>query len=531
MTDLFEGGELFADADARTVKGLLFPFNEVSRQSTTSDPISWIPGAIKLPADVSVVSANVLHSQFHPVGRATSLTETAEGIVAEFSIAKTEDGDFLLAEIAAGRLRKLSGEVRNIVRDAADKTKGLSAMLTGAAFVPNGAFESAALFAALEAEEAEDKPQTDLHIAYDTSEFKAAIRAVIAEIQTEQTAEESSDSEETDPTEPIEEEEEEIMADATVPNTVAAESATGQDTSKSGLFALINNARNMDPESIKALADAQNAGVFALSDIPYTAGANARVPAWLGEIWQGRSFERKVIPVVTNGTLTSMSEKGYVWGNKPVVTQYAGNKAAVASNTVSLTPKSYDAIRFAGAWDIDRAYYDFNDQDFLNGFFAHMVNSYAQVTDQYALDTIVAASTKVNAETFPTGVGSAMGKVVQGALAVIAAGGTPTSALVATDVYKQLLFTRQEDRLAFLGAAVGLEAGSVESFRVIPHGSIQAGGALVLDRQAVEFKELSGGIRVNALDIARGGVDEAVYGYALTKVILPSAVVLVDDAV
>src|SRR5690606_16001202 len=111
-----------------------------------TEPVMFAKGTVEIPSDVSALNANRLHSQFAPVARFTAIEDTDAGIVAHFAVAKTEDGDKLLAEASdpdEAKRPRLSAEIRGLVRDG---VKAIKATLTGAAFVPQGAFASAALF-------------------------------------------------------------------------------------------------------------------------------------------------------------------------------------------------------------------------------------------------------------------------------------------------------------------------------------------------------------------------------------------------
>ena len=525
-TAQIEAGTLTASLTDRIVSGLLLPYGEVG--NTNLGKFSITRGAIRIPRDASVVGANLDHLRESPVGRATSLTDTDAGIVVSYKIADTEEGDALLAEIADGTRTSLSAEVSGIVLRAG---KAVAGSLFGGSFVSKGAFPSASLMAADVGETPEDAPEDETPEAL-IERLEAELAAARAAIDTATEALAEADATTPEP----EDKETPLMANATVPNTLSdSASEPSVDRSKTGLFELIKAARNMDPAAVAELQTAQNTSMFAaLADVKYSGtgalGTGVVQPAWVGELWSGRSFERKIIPLLSTGVLTSMTEKGYRWVTKPEVSIYGGNKAEVPTNSPTTSAYSVDAVRFAGAWDIDRAFYDLGETEVLNSFFSHMVNSYAAKTDAYALTQVLAAATSSVSETYPTGVNVGMGRIVQGALNVITAGGTPTSAIVAPDVYKQLIFTREDDKLAFLSTAIGLEAGSLESFRVVPHAGLATGNVLVLDKNAATFKELGSGIRVNALDVARAGVDEAIYGYALVKVDLPAAIQRVTPA-
>ena len=158
MADVqIQAGSLYADLTERIVTGLLLPYGELGQ--TNLGKFSVKPGAVTIPSDPDVVTLNVQHEREEPVGRAVELTETPAGIVGTFRIAKTDEGDTVLAEIAEGTRSKLSAEVKNVVIRSREAVAGV---LFGAAVVEQGAFPSAALMAEYAADtESEAESMTD----------------------------------------------------------------------------------------------------------------------------------------------------------------------------------------------------------------------------------------------------------------------------------------------------------------------------------------------------------------------------------
>jgi hypothetical protein len=78
-----------------------------------------------------------------------------------------------------------------------------------------------------------------------------------------------------------------------------------------------------------------------------------------------------------------------------------------------------------------------------------------------------------------------------------------------------LLLTRTEDVLAYLNLALGLEEGTITSFSLVPgDASWPADTVVVGAKPAATIYELPGSpIRVEALNIANGGVDCGLFGY------------------
>ena len=95
-----QGHLLTASLTDRILTYLLLPFNEVG--FTNKGKVTATKGTVTWPTDVSSVHLNIEHDGIRPVGKATSIEETPQGIVASFKIAKTTVGDDLLVEADDG---------------------------------------------------------------------------------------------------------------------------------------------------------------------------------------------------------------------------------------------------------------------------------------------------------------------------------------------------------------------------------------------------------------------------------------------
>ena len=136
MDDLieYEGGEILANLDDRTITGLLVPFNELGQ--TNAGRFMVEAGALALPSDPSVIGLNTDHDRSQPVGRATRVWQETKGIFASFRVAETPEGDAALADATNpnGKRRRLSGEFHTAIK--AGKAVPGSGRLWGAALVP-----------------------------------------------------------------------------------------------------------------------------------------------------------------------------------------------------------------------------------------------------------------------------------------------------------------------------------------------------------------------------------------------------------
>ena len=98
-------------------------------------------------------------------------------------------------------------------------------------------------------------------------------------------------------------------------------------------------------------------------------------------------------------------------------------------------------------------------------------------------------------------------------------------------MFKEHAYTPKDKALELLSFQLNLEEGEAETFRIVPHTGMTAGQVLVGAREAATVLELPGSpIRVNAIDIAKGGLDEAIFGYIGVKVDYPAALQLVKNA-
>ena len=495
-----EAGFFSIDQATRTARGVLLPWGVKSKGVSASGtkPITFPRGNVALPRDPIVIGLNDEHERFHVIGRAEALEDTDEGILATFRIADTDEGDTWLAE--HGESAYFSAEIDALERLAGDIGRG---RLAGAAVTAKPAFDGTAV----------------------------ALFSLIGE---ETTVEAPAATEEpAPPAEP----KEDAVADAIAPASMLASrrKSDAPALTKAGFFSALNIARTTGDRSalMPYAAAAAEVGLFALSNVKYDGVGglvtDALMPGtWLGELWQGRRFQRKIVPLLTQGTLTSLNATGWVWGVKPAMAAWAGNKTAVPSNAPTVVPKQFPAVRFAGGHDLAIEYYHFGQTDVINSYADAMIDSYAELSDSYALTQVTAGATVYTPDPLNT-VNKGLLDIVDGALAVIAGGGTPSWSLVAPDIFKGVLATPREDALDYLDASLNREsgtAGGAASFAIVPDARLAPGGIIVGDKGGATAWELPGvPIRVEAPDLQLGGVDNAFFGYIGVGVTNPNVVV------
>ena len=544
MTDVkIEAGSLYANQEDRVVTGLLLPYGEIGKTNLGRFAIE--ASSIIIPNDPDVVTLNVQHDHEEPVGRAIELTDTPAGIVGTFKVANTPEGDTVLAEIAEGTRSKLSAEVKNVVIRAG---KAVGGVLFGAAVVEQGAFPSAGLYAEL----AEDTEEGEENVSEDTLEAtildvvpdpEGNVEEIVVDDLPEQVivdvvnpADGSVEQTVFVPeTQPNTQQGETPMGAATAPETLqAAKSAPVSESLSTVVSQLASAAKSGSRSLFAEIAQRDDARAVtslfaALSDVEYdsvgSAGINTHQPQWLGELWTGRTYERKFIPLIASGSMTALTMNAWRWTTKPAVSAWDGNKANVPSNVPATESFEVTGVRYAGAHDWAREFRDFGRTDVIESALRGMVESYAKVTDLATINVLKAGATDVVASA--TG---AFDRIMDGVEAVLPYA-TPTFAVVATDIYRELILTSNQDALAYLNAGLGLEGGSMAGFSIVPSDQLSAGNVLVGAREAAISFELSGApIRVEAENVAQGGFDMGLFGYHAAAVVNADALALVAPA-
>lgn len=488
-----------ADADSRVLEYLLLPFGEPGR--TSAGTVTASAGVLELP---EVLVGNYEHDRKRPIAPGR-VDEREDGLYARFEVPETTAGNDLLAEARIGLRPGVSVELEDF---AVRGGRLVAGRLVEAGFVRTPAFPSALLVAEDYGELVErDESVTVTHNDGSVSTTETHTETSYSHTDPDASDEDDDENQET----------ETVTASlATAPaGGVAARTASGarkRPVGRGELFELLANAHRKGGKSAltAALADIVPADVVGMEQ-----------PQFVDELWSGRGYQRRIIPLFNHADLTSFTVRGWRWVTKPVVAPYTGNKTAVPSNTVQTEQLDIPAERIAGAHDIDRKHKDFNDAAFFAAYYAAMTESYAEVSDAQVLADVLAGATAVTPGTVPTDVPEGLVYVVDGALSVLDATRTvPGFALVATNLWRDILLTPRDKTLEYLSAALGLEDGSTAGFKLLPAPELAADQVLVGARAAVTVHELGGPapIRVEAENIANGGVDAGVFGYYATNI-------------
>lgn len=511
---IYNETKLEASLDDRIISGLLLPFGE--QGYTNKGRVTASRGILKASKDVPIM-LNVEHDQKRRIGKIVTMQETGRGIEASFRVVATSAGDDALLEATEGLRASLSIEIAEpVIRDG----KILGGTITGGALVAEPAFPSAVLNASIP-DEGELENTTD-----DAEETADIIEDVVDLLEeAKESVEHIADVTNLEtPTPEAPEKKETAMTTLSASRQFGGLTSATPKKEEHGLDWLVANLagqmKNRDLHA--ALADIVPANILGLEQ-----------PQAVGELWDGKAYERQIVPLFNHANLTSFEVEGWRWVAKPEVAPYAGDKSDVPSNEVETEALKIAAKRIAGAHDVDRKFRDFPNEEFWRAYYQAMTESYARQSDAMVLSEVKGAATKVEAGANANNFAQGIVNIVDGALSILNETDTlPTFAIVALDLWRDIILTPKDNALAYLNASLKLEEGTMtDAFKIVPSAQLSPGETLVGTKSAVTVHELAGSpIRVEALDVARGGVDTGLFGYLATNVHSAGGLALVGSA-
>jgi hypothetical protein len=501
------------------IKGTVIPYGAPGR--TNGGILKINAGAVTVPADIGRVKLLRDHSTqpgWTPVGRAVAMTETEDGLEMEFEIGDTEDGRVAVADIEAGIRDALSVEIIDTEVKGNQLTSGI---LTAVALVPIPAFEEARISQVTAAQSTDDDERVTIQFAADSPALatapdtqndpqpeedtmeKKTIRKTINEEK--DTPVSPNDAENTDSNEDDDEDEEEEDGRTEAAKVTAARAPRGLMVKQSAPLTF-----SQAVETIQRMRTGQAGAEMtaALADITRSANPTVSAPQWLGQMWDGADYQREIVPTFTQGTLTRMKAVGWRFTKKPEVDDYEGDKKEIPTGTVATEAVEVNAKRLAAGHDIDRAYFDFNESEFLQAFFNARVVDYKLKTDERAAK--FAVDSAKTAPEVTTGTEPDLLHAAARARLLIKQRTRvePTTYLVNPSSMFGLFQITQLDNPAYLDL-LGVKPERFLATDLVPEGQV-----IAYAKQAMTWFELPGSpIRVDAERIDHGGKDSGIFGY------------------
>lgn len=544
----WEATEVHADLNERVISMKLLPLEEEGR--TNAGRLTVQAGALRLPEDAEVLTLNIDHDRSKPVGRGLSIEEKPDGIYARFAVGKTAEGDAALADAVSptGKRRKVSAEYQaDVIRSG----RVLAGHLYGAALVERGAYPSAQVLAS----DVGDLPEDRLaELERQLAEARAELAAL-----TPQTTEADAPEQDPQPT-PAEETntEETAMSDtneagATVPALLlpgaapAAQVAAREADPKQVFAAIANSMFGNEIEKAEATQV-----LAALTDLklntPNFAG-NVIQQNWVGQVYQGLSYERTYAATVTKGTnISAGGKKGFRIdrgaAGSPVDHfngDWAGNLVELPTGTARTSTVTSSLYKFAFANSLGREFFDLpGGAETIEAYVRLILEDYKVWSDQKILATIEAAAGAPIAPSasIPTEYSQAMGMLIQGKRLIEKTKGVPAYALANAAAVEEILYTPKDLVPEFVSFNIvtegsGLVDGKVNIIEV--DGGFQATdntkpAIIVGETKAIEVDELGETpVKFDALELQRGGITQAFHGYLQTFVPRAEGIVLLGS--
>lgn len=495
-----------ASAEGRTISGTITLLEKLSDDRR----VIFKAGSLTPREPIKRVKLLVDHDMSQPVGYMATYAQAGNKLDASFYVPEGDAGDAALADAASGRRDGFSVGVTLYEYDFNDK---------GNLIVENGqihevslcaipAFQDAQVESVAAALAATRKDvMTPEEIAAKAAADAAADAAAAAQQSTNTTTETSAgtptpavvqlqtDGERQPPARHFTEPRGISLAQAAT--TVSAAMATG------------------DPLQIRA----------ALADILPTADAGKGWlrDDWVGEIWQASKVDRAWIDALGPvKQLTSMKIKGWRWGTKPKPAKWAGNKTEVPTGPATTVPWESEAGRWAGGWDIDRIFIDLGEAGFLESFWNAAIAEY-----RAASNADIGAQMLAGATSKPAAAGVLAGLRAT-ARDLRSIGATASTIFLGEEVFDEYADLKQSEVPFWLANATGVnianDTADVAQLHIAVNEDLADREIVGFDKRAADVHEKTP-IKLQAFDIAKGGIDLGFFSYGGLAIYDPRAIV------
>lgn len=484
-------------AAARTISGRVLPWDEFGR--TTNGALKFAAGAINIPTETHRVKLLAGHMPTGtPIGHATSWECKADGLYMTFQLGSSPAADASLLAAAEHVIDAFSVEAYGIERKGTTVTKSI---MSAVALVPMPAFASArvdTINAAAPSPSPGPDPDSD-----DEDEGKDQDEDTDADTGTDTNTDTDTDKE-TDMSKST-------LTPGVIPGTTTP--ATPEVSASMGYYDVLDTLGS----SVRGEATAPL--LAELVDITDASTQGRNAPAWLGELWSGVSYERRIIPKLTTAPLTASKAVGYRWKKRPGVDQWAGNKTDIPSFPAEIETVEMESKAWAGGNDIDRRFRDFGETQFLDQYWRAMAEDYAFKTDRYAGGFVVDNATKLGGTA-----DSIIHAVARGAISIdLNLHTTPSFVIINPNDLERILTLTNLDAPKYLDMFPAANPANWTTSEFVDAGSVIVG-----TKNAATFFELPGSpLRSEAEHIAKGGFDRAIFGYAACLLNRPEGLVKV----
>lgn len=251
------------------------------------------------------------------------------------------------------------------------------------------------------------------------------------------------------------------------------------------------------------------------------AGAAFMREDWQGQVWRDDSTTRPWVDAFgAPAELTALNGKGWDWadadvngdGGEPLVDEYAGNKTEVPTNEIGTEPKTWNGFRIAAGWDVDRVFEDFAAEEFWAAFWPAVMRDYKRKSNN-GIRTRVIAKATAGANVTAGGVKAVLKTLVKdvrpyGKVNRIFLGDTLFEELEDLDTDNLPLWLKS----ATIGLDVAEGSADIGTLRILNDPDMTDNQAVAFDSRAGKVREKAP-FRLQAINVARAGVDVGIYSY------------------
>jgi HK97 family phage prohead protease len=515
------------DKATRTITGTITVFNKHS----SSQGIKLMPGSLTPRNPIKRVKLLRDHDLAQPVGYMTTYTPGTDSTTAAFKVAEGADGDKALDDAEQG-LRdgfsvgfiankyEFDDEFNLIVHEA----ELFEVSLVAVPDFQDAQVESVALSAA-------KKKANPMRF---TAEQIAALKAqglTDAQIATLQAAPETPAAPTPLEAQALGGQQQQPAAPAAQPQAPAPQQLAADQFPQAGSVHVKER-----PKSLRQVALQVSAAVATGDPVQIQLALQDVLPAddlgegwglregWMGEVWQAANSGRKWISALGPvKPLTTMELKGWAWDVRPKVQKYSGNKTDVPSNKPKTKPITGSAERWAGGWDIDRIFFDLGNADFLTSFWTAAAAEYDVDSDTDIATKMLLAATDKG---YSPDVLAAIGAVATDLRQI---GATVNQIFLAEDLFETYGNLKSADVPFWLANATGVSLAKAEAtvadLKIEADNQLDDGTIVAFDKRAADVHEKTP-IKLQAQDIAKGGVDLGFFSYGGLVVNDPRAIVV-----
>lgn len=490
---------LTASAKDRTIAGIIVEYGVEGYAST--GPTIFHPGSLNFPAQASQVKFLLQHDTERPLGTMTSSQANDAVVAGMFTVASSPMGDEALLMAQDGRRDGLSVGCRiHNYEFKEDVLHVYAADVHEVSLVTIPAFSSSLVSTVNAAQkESTDMANVKVQPFQLTASRPESTENTPAKVEAPAPAKVEAQQE----------------APAPKPAELTAASLEPITPNRDHSTLTLEAAVSRTADYLMTGKPASGLAAALTDQVPADdAGEGYLRPQWLGELWTASTVSRPTIESITRKPLNGLKVYGFkkVRG-EDLVNPYEFNKTEMTpSGKLTTVPVDADAKGYAGGWDVDRRFIDLGDGSFIRSVFEAAADEYKADTEADAVAAMKTAATAVPAQDNVVAALAVLGveaATLGSSLSKIQFGTAAWAEFVNLSAAEVPWWLQKQGEVR-LGTVDG-NAGGL-SFNVNPN--LAATDVLAYDRRAATwFEKGETPIQVQAVDIARGGVDLGVYGY------------------